>query len=86
MIADRRFPLISATGSTAMGQRVGSVVGARLGRSILELGGNNAIIVTPNARLDLTLPAIVFGSVGIKKNIIIIIIIILIIIVVGIYY
>ncbi|MEK9502447.1 L-piperidine-6-carboxylate dehydrogenase [Gaopeijia maritima] len=64
MIHDRRIPLVSATGSTRMGKRVGEVVGARLGRSILELGGNNAIIVTPNANLDLTLPAILFGSVG----------------------
>lgn len=47
-----------------MGKRVGEVVGKRLGRSILELGGNNAIVVTPNANLDLALPAIVFGSVG----------------------
>lgn len=64
LINDRRIPLVSATGSTRMGKRVGEVVGARLGRSILELGGNNAIIVTPNANLDLALPAILFGSVG----------------------
>jgi aldehyde dehydrogenase (NAD+) len=64
LAADRRIPLVSATGSTRMGRRVGEVVGARLGRTILELGGNNAIIVTPHANLDLTLPAIVFGSVG----------------------
>ena len=64
LIHDARLPLVSATGSTRMGKRVGEVVGARLGRSILELGGNNAIIVTPHANLDLTLPAILFGAVG----------------------
>jgi len=61
---DTRIPLVSATGSTRMGKRVGEVVGGRLGRTILELGGNNAIIVTPNANLDLALPAILFGSCG----------------------
>lgn len=64
LLHDRRLPLVSATGSCRMGKRVGEVVGARLGRSILELGGNNAIIVTPSANLDLALPAILFGSVG----------------------
>ncbi|MDH3270049.1 MAG: aldehyde dehydrogenase family protein [Gemmatimonadota bacterium] len=64
LLHDDRIPLVSATGSCRMGRRVGEVVGKRLGRSILELGGNNAIIVTPNASLDLALPAIVFGSVG----------------------
>jgi aldehyde dehydrogenase (NAD+) len=64
MLHDRRVPLVSATGSCRMGKRVGEVVGARLGKSILELGGNNAIIVTPHANLDLALPGIVFGSVG----------------------
>jgi aldehyde dehydrogenase (NAD+) len=64
MIADARIPLISATGSTRMGKRVGAVVGARLGRSILELGGNNAIILTPDADLKLAAPAVVFGAVG----------------------
>lgn len=64
MIADHRIPLISATGSTRMGKRVGEVVGARLGRSILELGGNNAIILTPDADLKIAAPAIVFGAVG----------------------
>ena len=64
MLHDKRVPLVSATGSCAMGYRVGSVVGKRLGRTILELGGNNAIIVTPNADLDMTLRAILFGSVG----------------------
>lgn len=64
LIADSRIPLISATGSTRMGKRVGEVVGARLGRSILELGGNNAIILSPEADLKLAAPAIVFGAVG----------------------
>jgi len=64
MINDRRIPLISATGSCRMGYRIGAVVGERLGRSILELGGNNAIIVGPSADLDLTLRAVVFGAVG----------------------
>ncbi len=61
---DRRIPLVSATGSCRMGRSVGSVVSARLGRSLLELGGNNAIIVTPNADIDLAVRAAVFGAVG----------------------
>jgi aldehyde dehydrogenase (NAD+) len=64
MIADRRLPLISATGSCRMGKRVGSVVAQRLGRCLLELGGNNACIVHADADLALTLPALVFGAVG----------------------
>ncbi len=64
LLADKRIPLVSATGSCKMGYRVAQVVGKRLGRTILELGGNNAIIVTPNANLELTLPAILFGAVG----------------------
>ena len=64
LLQDRRVPLVSATGSCAVGYRVAEVVGKRLGRTILELGGNNAIIVTPHANLDLALPGIVFGSVG----------------------
>ena len=64
LVRDGRIPLVSATGSCGVGKRVAEVVGKRLGRTILELGGNNAIIVTPNANLDLALPAIVFGSVG----------------------
>jgi aldehyde dehydrogenase (NAD+) len=64
MLADRRLPLISFTGSTAVGRHVAQVVSARFGRTILELGGNNAIVVTGDARLDLALRAIVFGSVG----------------------
>ena len=64
LLHDRRIPLVSATGSCRMGYRVAEVVGRRLGRTILELGGNNAIIVTPSANLDLALRAILFGSVG----------------------
>jgi aldehyde dehydrogenase (NAD+) len=64
MIADKRLPLISATGSCRMGRRVGEVVASRLGRSLLELGGNNAIILMPDADMDLALRAIVFGAVG----------------------
>lgn len=61
---DERVPLVSATGSTRMGKIVGQTVAARLGRSLLELGGNNAIIVTPNADLKLTVIGAVFGAVG----------------------
>ncbi len=64
LLQDKRIPLVSFTGSTNMGTRVAEVVGKRLGRTILELGGNNAIIVTPNANMDLVLPAILFGAVG----------------------
>src|SRR6476661_1274642 len=64
MAADGRVPLVSATGSTRMGRKVGEVVGARLGRALLELGGNNAIILTPHADLDMAMRAIVFGAVG----------------------
>ena len=64
LLHDRRIPVVSATGSCAVGYRVGEVVGKRLGRTILELGGNNAVIVTAHADLDLALPAILFGSVG----------------------
>ncbi len=64
MIADRRLPLISATGSVRMGKRVGEVVGGRLGRSLLELGGNNALLVMDDANLDLALSAVLFGAVG----------------------
>ncbi len=64
MINDRRFPVVSATGSTRMGKHVGQAVAARLGRSLLELGGNNAIIVDPTADLTLALGGIVFGAVG----------------------
>ncbi|MGV6815193.1 MAG: aldehyde dehydrogenase family protein [Phycisphaerales bacterium] len=64
MIHDRRYPLISATGSCRMGRHVGSVVASRLGKSLLELGGNNAVIIEPDANLDLALKSTVFGSVG----------------------
>jgi aldehyde dehydrogenase (NAD+) len=64
MFSDKNIPLISFTGSTKIGKKVGRLVGERLGRSILELGGNNAIIVTPNADIEMTLRAIVFGAVG----------------------
>ncbi len=64
LLRDKRIPLVSATGSCQMGYRVGEVVGKRLGRTILELGGNNAIIVTANADLQMANRAIVFGSVG----------------------
>ncbi|MCB9683920.1 MAG: aldehyde dehydrogenase family protein [Alphaproteobacteria bacterium] len=64
MIRDRRVPLVSATGSTHMGRHVGQVVAERLGRSLLELGGNNAIIIHEDANLDLALRAIVFASCG----------------------
>jgi aldehyde dehydrogenase (NAD+) len=64
MIADRRLPLISATGSCRMGRHVGQAVAARLGRSLLELGGNNAIIVMPDADMELVVRGVVFGAVG----------------------
>ncbi len=64
LLDDRRVTLISATGSSKMGVRVAESVGRRFGRTILELGGNNAIIVAPSADLDLALRAILFGAVG----------------------
>jgi aldehyde dehydrogenase (NAD+) len=64
MLKDRRLPLISATGSCRMGRRVAEVVGLRLGRTILELGGNNAIIITPGANLELATRATLFAAVG----------------------
>ena len=64
LFSDRNIPLISFTGSTKIGKRVGRIVGERLGRTILELGGNNAIIVSPKANPDLALRAIVFGAAG----------------------
>ncbi len=64
MALDKRIPLISATGSTAMGQKVGPQVSARLGKSILELGGNNAIIITKHADIEMAVRATVFGAVG----------------------
>jgi aldehyde dehydrogenase (NAD+) len=64
MAADKRIPLISATGSTRMGKEVGKAVGERLGKSILELGGNNAIIITPHANLELAVKSTLFGAIG----------------------
>jgi aldehyde dehydrogenase (NAD+) len=64
MTTDKRVPLISATGSTRMGRIVASKVGERLGKSLLELGGNNAIIVTPDADIKMTVIGAVFGAVG----------------------
>jgi len=64
MSNDNRIPLISATGSTRMGKAVSAAVGARLGKSILELGGNNAIIISEHADLDMSLIGAVFGAVG----------------------
>jgi aldehyde dehydrogenase (NAD+) len=61
---DSRVPLVSATGSTRMGKKVGEMVGARLGRALLELGGNNAIIVTEYADLNIAIRAVIFGAVG----------------------
>jgi len=63
-VDDRRIPLISFTGSTAVGRRVGERVAQRMGRSLLELGGNNAIILDETAELKLAIPGIVFGAVG----------------------
>ncbi|KAA9333841.1 aldehyde dehydrogenase family protein [Adhaeribacter soli] len=64
MAHDTRVPLVSATGSTRMGKKVGEAVGARLGKSLLELGGNNAIIMTEHADIEMALRAVVFGAVG----------------------
>jgi aldehyde dehydrogenase (NAD+) len=64
MSHDARVPLVSATGSTRMGKAVGAAVGQRLGRSLLELGGNNAIIISDKADLDMSLIGCVFGAVG----------------------
>ncbi|MDJ1492005.1 aldehyde dehydrogenase family protein [Cytophagaceae bacterium DM2B3-1] len=64
LASDKRVPLISATGSTRMGRKVGETVANRLGKSLLELGGNNAIIITPNADLEMAIRAVTFGAVG----------------------
>ncbi|MFO0894298.1 MAG: aldehyde dehydrogenase family protein [Phycisphaerales bacterium] len=64
LVADRRLPLISATGSCRMGRRVGQVVANRLGRSLLELGGNNAVVVMEDADLEMVVRAVLFGAVG----------------------
>ncbi len=64
LTTDKRVPLISATGSTRMGKIVGASVASRMGKSLLELGGNNAIIITENADLNIAIVAVVFGAVG----------------------
>jgi aldehyde dehydrogenase (NAD+) len=64
MAADTRVPLVSATGSTRMGRKVGETVASRMGRSLLELGGNNAIIITAHADLEMAIRAVTFGAVG----------------------
>lgn len=64
LVNDKRIPLVSATGSCRMGRIVGTAVAARSGRSLLELGGNNAIIVSQSADLNVALPSILFGAVG----------------------
>lgn len=64
LFKDKNIPLISFTGSTKIGKQAGRLVGERLGRTILELGGNNAIIVTPAANIELALRAVAFGAVG----------------------
>ena len=64
LIHDRRIPLVSATGSCHMGRKIGEAVAKRLGRSLLELGGNNAIIVMPDSDPELVLRAVLFGAVG----------------------
>ncbi|MBN8782985.1 MAG: aldehyde dehydrogenase [Sphingobacteriales bacterium SCN 48-20] len=64
MSQDGRIPLVSATGSTRMGKAVGATVGARLGRALLELGGNNAIIISKDADLDIAILGALFGAVG----------------------
>ena len=64
MTADHRMPLISATGSSRMGAIVGAAVAGRFGKSILELGGNNAIIITPSCNLKMTITGAIFGAVG----------------------
>ena len=64
MLHDKRIPLVSITGSTRVGRRGAEIIAKRFGKSILELGGNNAIILTPKANLGMALPAMVFGAVG----------------------
>lgn len=64
ILNDKRIPLVSVTGSTAVGRHAAEVIARRFGRAILELGGNNAIIITPEADLKLAIPAVVFGAVG----------------------
>jgi len=62
--ADKRIPLFSITGSSAVGKRLGAIIGERLGRSILELGGNNAVIIAESANLEMAIKSVVFGAVG----------------------
>jgi aldehyde dehydrogenase (NAD+) len=64
LLNDNRIPLVSLTGSTKVGKHAGEIIAARFGKAILELGGNNGIIITPDADLKLALPAVVFGAVG----------------------
>lgn len=64
ILNDKRIPLISVTGSTHVGRHAGEVIAKRFGRAILELGGNNAIIMTPDVDLKMAMPAVVFGAVG----------------------
>lgn len=64
MTADKRVPLVSATGSIRMGKKVAAAVGSRLGKTLLELGGNNAVIITENADLDISIVGALFGAVG----------------------
>ncbi len=64
MLNDKRVPMISITGSTYVGRHAAEVIAKRFGKAILELGGNNAIILTPNADLQMAMPAVVFGAVG----------------------
>ena len=64
MLKDRRIPLISLTGSTRVGKHAASVIAGRLGKYIMELGGNNAIIITPSTNLKMAIPSVVFGAVG----------------------
>ncbi len=63
-VADRRIPLFSVTGSTAVGQHINGIIGKRLGRSIMELGGNNAVIISNNSNLEMAIKSVVFGAVG----------------------
>ena len=64
LVEDKNIPLVSFTGSTRVGRMVGAKVAERFGKSILELGGNNAIIITENADLDMSIIGAVFGAVG----------------------
>ncbi len=64
MLKDRRIPLVSLTGSTRVGKHAASVIAERLGRYIMELGGNNATIITPSTNLKMAIPSVVFGAVG----------------------